>query len=102
EQGLDEPSQEALAGWLGRRNDAERPLVVMTRSSAILDLAAVGRDRAIVFCSANHSPPQLVLPYAGSAGYDALASCLGTPQMRERSTGMMAVMPQSANSNSPG
>ncbi|HTN62929.1 MAG TPA: MerR family transcriptional regulator [Devosia sp.] len=102
EDGLDEASQEALAGWLGRRTGADRPLVVMTRSSGILDLAAVERDRIIVFCPANHSPPQLVLPFVGSTGYEALASCLGTPEMRERTIGMMAVMPQPARSNSPG
>ena len=46
EQGLDEPTQEALIAYLRRRRPDARPLFLMTRSCAILDLAAVGPDPA--------------------------------------------------------
>ena len=60
----------------------------MTRSSSILDLAAVGPDEAILFCPANHSPPVCVMPYAGAPDYEALTSCLATPEVRRRSEGV--------------
>ncbi|HEY6257626.1 MAG TPA: MerR family transcriptional regulator [Xanthobacteraceae bacterium] len=51
EQGLDQPAQEALIAHLRQRRGAgARPLFLLTRSSAILDLAAVGFDEAIIFC----------------------------------------------------
>ena len=45
EQGLDQATQEALIAHLRRRGPGGRPLFLLTRSSAILDLAAVGRRR---------------------------------------------------------
>ena len=45
EQGLDEGSQEALMARLRRRGAGARPLFVLTRSSAILDLDSRGRRR---------------------------------------------------------
>ncbi len=92
EQGLDAASQEALAAWLRRRGPDARPVFLLTRSSAILDLAAVGAGEAILYCSANHSPPIRVAPYPGAAGYEALAGCLASPEVRARTAGMMAVM----------
>ena len=74
EQGLDEPSQEALIAHLRRRGSAARPLFLMTRSSAILDLAAMGPDEAIILCPANHSPPSRVTPHPGAPGYEAVAT----------------------------
>ena len=68
EEGLDETTQHALAAFLRRRARPSRPLVLMTRSSAILDLAAIGPDEAILFCPANHSPPLRVPPCPGAAG----------------------------------
>jgi DNA-binding transcriptional MerR regulator len=56
EEGLDKPAQEALAAHLRRRGASGRPLVMLTRSSSILNLAAVGDDEAIILCPANHSP----------------------------------------------
>jgi hypothetical protein len=62
----------------------------MTRSSAMLDLAAVGADEAIILCPANHSPPSFVAPYPGSPGYEAVATCLATPDVRARTQGVIA------------
>jgi hypothetical protein len=85
EQDLDQSSQEALIAHLRQRAKVGgRPLFLMTRSSAILDLAAVGPDEAILLCPANHSPPSRVVPYPGAPGYEAVATCLATPEVRER------------------
>ena len=84
EQGLDQPSQEALIAHLRRRGPDHPPLFLMTRSSAILDLSAVGAAEAILFCPANHSPPTLVAPYPGAPGYEAVATCLASPEVRAR------------------
>ncbi|HRD28766.1 MAG TPA: MerR family transcriptional regulator [Caulobacter sp.] len=96
EQGLDHPTQTALAAYLRRRGPGARPLFAMTRSSAILDLAAVGVDEAILLCPANHSPPMLVSPHAGAPGHEAVATCLGSPRVRARTAGMVAVRPAAA------
>ncbi|WP_225768026.1 MerR family transcriptional regulator [Inquilinus sp. Marseille-Q2685] len=84
EQGLDQATQEALVAHLRRRGPDSRPLLLMTRSCAILDLAAVGPDEAILLCPANHSPPSTVAPWPGAPGYEAVATCLATPDARER------------------
>jgi DNA-binding transcriptional MerR regulator len=91
EQGLDHPTQEALIAHLRQRaNTGARPLFLMTRSSAILDLAAIGPNEAILFCPANHSSPMRVAPYPGSPGYEGVATCLASPEVRARTAGMMA------------
>lgn len=90
ENGLDSATQEALAHWLRRRARHQGapgeggPVFLMTRSSAILDLALVGPHETIVLCPANHTLPQVVAPYGGAAGYEALTSCLATPAARAR------------------
>lgn len=90
ENGLDHATQEALMHWLRRRARQQgpagdgAPVFIMTRSCAILDLALVGPHESIVFCPANHTVPQVVAPYGGAAGYEALASCLATPAARAR------------------
>ena len=84
EQGLDQATQEALIAHLRRRGPDARPLFFLTRSNAILDLEAVGPDEAIIFCPANHSPPTLVAPYPGTPGYEAVATCLASPEVRAR------------------
>jgi len=96
EQGLDEASQQALASYLRRRGQGARPLLCLTRSSAILNLAAVGSEEAILYCPANHSIPFLVAPHPGSPGYDALASCLAPPHVRVRTEGVVAARPAAA------
>ena len=94
EQGLDHATQEALAAHLRRRGPGARPLFMLTRSSAILDLAAVTEDEAIILCPANHSPPTLVAPYPGAPGYEAVATCLASPEVRARTEGVIAWRPQ--------
>ncbi|MGE0422189.1 MAG: MerR family transcriptional regulator [Reyranellaceae bacterium] len=93
EQGLDQATQEALIAHLRRRAPGARPLFLLTRTSAILDLDAVGADEAIIFCPANHAPPYRAAPYPGAPGYEALASCLASPDVRARSDGVVAVRP---------
>jgi DNA-binding transcriptional MerR regulator len=91
EQGLDATTQEALIAHLRQRVRAgARPLFLMTRSSAILDLAAMGPDETILFCPANHSPPIRVTARPGVPGYEAVATCLATPEVRARTAGMIA------------
>ena len=92
EQGLDHATQEALIAHLRRRAPGARPLVLLTRSSAILDLAALGPGETILYCPANHGPPLRVVPHPGAPGYEAVASCLASPAVRARTAGMMATM----------
>ena len=90
EQGLDQASQEALIAHLRHRGPSARPLFLLTRSCTILDLAAVGAEEAIIFCPANHSPPTRVAPYLGASGYEAVATCLASPEVRARTEGVIA------------
>jgi hypothetical protein len=90
EQGLEQAAQEALIAYLRRRGPGARPLYLLTRSCAILDLAAMGTDEAIIFCPANHSPPISVAPYPGTPGYEAVATCLASPEVRARTAGVFA------------
>ncbi|GKQ56127.1 MerR family transcriptional regulator [Bradyrhizobium sp. Ce-3] len=94
EQGLDAPSQEAVIAHLRRRGPEARPLFFLTRSNAILDLDAVGDDEAIILCPANHSRPICVTPVPGAAGYEAVATCLASPEVRARTEGMIAWRPR--------
>lgn len=98
EQGLDQATQEALIARLRRRGPGSRPLFLMTRSSAILDLAAVGPDETIILCPANHSPPTSVAPYPGAPGHEAVATCLASPDVRARTEGVISWRPQMASS----
>ena len=91
EQGLDETSQEAVISHLRRRGRDAPPLFVLTRSNVILDLGAVRPDEAIIFCPANHAPPSLVQPFPGAPGYEAVATCLGSPDVRARTEGVVAI-----------
>ncbi|MGJ7495166.1 MerR family transcriptional regulator [Variovorax sp. RT4R15] len=90
EQGLDQATQEALMARLRRRGAEARPIFMLTRSCAILDLSAVGPDEAIILCPANHSPPTQVAPYPGAPGYEAVATCLASPEVRARTAGVVA------------
>ena len=96
EQGLDKASQRALIARLRCRAPNARPLFFLTRSSAILDLGAVGINEAIIFCPANHSTPTIVAPYPGAPGYEAVASCLASPEVRARTAGVIAWRPEMA------
>ncbi|WP_418123140.1 MerR family transcriptional regulator [Variovorax sp. 160MFSha2.1] len=93
EQGLDQQTQEALIAWLRRRAPGARPIFMLTRSSAILDLSAVGPDETVILCPANHSPPMQVAPYSGAPGYEAVATCLASPEVRARTAGVIAWFP---------
>jgi len=96
EQGLDTPTQKALVAYLRHRGVEGWPLFMLTRSSAILDLASVGGEEAIIFCPANHSPPSRVVPYPGAPGYEAVATCLASPEVRARTEGVIAWRPAEA------
>jgi DNA-binding transcriptional MerR regulator len=93
EQGLEQAAQQALIAHLRRRGPGQRPLFLLTRSCAILDLAAVGAEEAIILCPANHSPPTRVAPYPGAPGYEAVATCLASPEVRARTEGVIAWRP---------
>jgi DNA-binding transcriptional MerR regulator len=93
EQGLDRATQEALIARLRRRGSEFRPLFFLTRSSSILDLDAVGNDESIILCPANHSPPTTVRPYPGFPGFEAVATCLASPEVRARTEGVIAWRP---------
>jgi len=101
EQDLDAPTQEAIAGFLKMRASIRRPVFVLTRSSAVLDLAAVGEGEGIVFCPANHAPPLLVQPVPGGRGYEGVASCLATPEVRARTAGVIAWRPPEPDAGAP-
>jgi DNA-binding transcriptional MerR regulator len=96
EQGLDQATQEAVMAYLRQRGPGARPLFLLTRCCVILDLAAVGPNEAIILCPANHSPPSQVVPYPGAPGYEAVATCLGSPEVRARTEGVIAWRPQVA------
>jgi DNA-binding transcriptional MerR regulator len=90
EEGLDQVTQMAVVAHLRHHRAGRPPLFVMTRSSAILDLAAVGADEAIILCPANHSPPTLVAAIPGAVGYEAVGTCLASPDVRARTAGVIA------------
>jgi DNA-binding transcriptional MerR regulator len=96
EQGLDQTTQEVLIAWLRRRAPDAKPLFFLTRSSAMLDLDLVGVHETIIFCPANHSTPVTVAPFPGARGYEAVASCLASPEVRARTEGVMAWRPEVA------
>jgi DNA-binding transcriptional MerR regulator len=96
EQGLDKATQEALIAHLRRRGRDARPLFILTRSSAVLNLDAVSADETIILCPANHSPPIRVAPYWGAPGYEAVATCLASPEVRARTEGVIAWRPKVA------
>lgn len=96
EQGLDEASQGALIAHLRRRGRGRPPIFVLTRSCAILDMAALGPDEAVILCPANHSPPTRVAPHPGAPGYEAVVTCLAPSAVRARTEGMIAWRPEAA------
>lgn len=91
EKGLDQTTQEALMTHLRHRPPGSPSLFLLTRSSAILDLLAVGPEEAIILCPANHSTPLHVAPCPGARGYEAVATCLASPDVRARTEGVIAM-----------
>jgi len=101
EKGLDHATQEALIHYL--RNFAKqesRLIFLITRSSAILEMTTVGSNEAIYLCPSNHSPPFRVAPYPGAPGYESVAMCLALPEVRLRTEGMIACIPNIDHFNS--
>ena len=96
EHGLDTSTQDAVAVYLRRRRHDDRPLFLLTRSCAILDLASLGSKESITLCPANHSLPIRVAPFPGTPGYEAVATCLATPEVRARTEGVIAWHPGGA------
>lgn len=96
EQDLDAASQIALAKHLRHRRTDRRPILMLTRSNAVLDLAALGPDETVILCPANHSPPTEVAPYPGAPGYETVANCLASPEVRARTRGVIAWRPEVA------
>lgn len=96
EQELDAATQRALIAHLRRRGADGRPLFMTTRSCEILDLGCVGAHEAILVCTANHSPPTWVAPYPGAQGYEAVATCLASPEVRARTAGVITWRPAAA------
>jgi hypothetical protein len=90
EDGLDALTQEALICFLRRRAPEAKPLIFLTRSCSILDVESVGPDEVIILCPANHRPPMHVAPYRGAPGYEALITCLASPDVRARTEGIIA------------
>ena len=91
EKDLTAATQAALGTYLHRRRRTPRPLFVMTRSTAILNLDHVDPDTSIIFCPPNHSPPMYVAPFESSPGYEAVRLCLAEPEVRKRTDGVVAV-----------
>ena len=96
EEGLDAATQHALIAFLRASSSALPRLMLMTRSSALLDLAALRAEEAIILCPANHSVPTLVMPYPGAPGYEAVETCLASPAVRARTAGVVALRPAPA------
>ena len=96
EQDLDHATQVALIAHLRLRMQKGRTLFLLTRSSSILELDAVGNDETIILCPANHSPPMCIAPYPGGPGYEAVATCLAAPEVRARTAGVLAWRPLAA------
>lgn len=93
EQQLDQATQQVLRHYLRSRPFGERPLLMLTRSSSILDLANITADETILYCPANHDAPMIVTPRKGVRGYEAVATCLATPAVRSRTEGVIAWRP---------
>lgn len=94
EEGLNAATQVALMAHLRLRGTRKRTLVLMTRSSAILDIDALQPSEAVILCPANHSSPLLAVPHPGGRGYEAVATCLASPEVRARTAGVVAIRPK--------
>jgi DNA-binding transcriptional MerR regulator len=88
EQDLNDATQRALMRYLRRRDGM--PLVLMTRSTSILDLAEARESEVIIYCPANHSIPMQVTPRQRGSGIDVVNSCLASPAVRARTADVIA------------
>jgi DNA-binding transcriptional MerR regulator len=88
EQDLDDATQRALMRHLRRRDGM--PLVLMTRSTSILDLAEASESEVIIYCPANHGIPMQVVPRLGGSGLEVVSTCLASPAVRARTADVIA------------
>ena len=88
EQDLDDATQRAVIRYLRRRDGM--PLLLMTRSTSILDLAEASESEVIIYCPANHSIPMQISPRRGNSGIDLVNTCLASPAVRARTAGVIA------------
>jgi DNA-binding transcriptional MerR regulator/adenosyl cobinamide kinase/adenosyl cobinamide phosphate guanylyltransferase len=93
EEGLSAATQTAVMAHLRLRGTSKRALILMTRSSAILDLDALEPTEVVILCPANHRVPLRVVPYPGGQGYEAVATCVAPPEVRARTAGIVAMRP---------
>jgi DNA-binding transcriptional MerR regulator len=91
EEGLSEADQTAFMAHLRLCGSGQRTLVLMTRSSAILDLEAITPSELVIYCPANHAPPVSVVPHPGGRGHEAVSTCIASPEVRARSAGVVAM-----------
>lgn len=96
EDGLCDATQRALMAYLRVKPGQKRAVFLMTRSSSILDMDLVGAAETIIYCPANHCMPFLASRHPGGRGYEAVTTCLATPEARARSAGIKAVRPEAA------
>lgn len=89
EDGLSDASQRALMAWLRRRRDG-RTAFLMTRSASILDLDLICANERIIYCPANHGVPFLASPHPGGHGFEAVSTCVASPEVRARTAGVVA------------
>lgn len=91
EEGLCDGTQRAVIAQLRLKAGNKRALFLMTRSSAILDVDLARPDEAVFYCPANHSPPLRACLYPGGQGYEAVATCVAAPEVRARTSGIVAI-----------
>ena len=94
EEGLSAATQTALMADLRLRETNKRALILMTRSSKILDLEALDPTEVVILCPANHGVPLRIVPYPGGLGYEAVATCVGLPEVRTRVGRLVASRPE--------
>jgi len=90
EDGLCNATQRALMAWL-RLKRSGRAVFLMTRSSSILDVDLVRANERVIYCPANHSPPFLASLSPRGDGFEAVSTCVATPQVRTRTAGLVAI-----------
>jgi DNA-binding transcriptional MerR regulator len=93
---LCEATQRALMAALRVKAGEKRAVFLMTRSSSILDLDLAGAPETIIYCPANHGVPFCASPSPGGRGYEAVATCVASPEVRARTATIVAVRSDAA------
>ncbi len=91
EDGMDAGTQTALGAFLAHRFAPAAPVVLMTRSRAVIDPDSPMPDRRVLFCPASHDAPFWITPIPGAPGIEALRTCLADPAVRARVGPLRAV-----------